>query len=284
MLEGLKEARSYLAKRGLKMVVQAGAPADIALSLGRRASMIICDRGYLRHQKKWRTRVAQEAGCRVVQVESNVIVPLEVVSGKAEYAARTIRPKIHRNLSDYLINLRKTPVKKPSLDLRIGGMDLTDLDAILKKMSIDRSVPAVSQFFKGGTSQAKKIFKNFLRQRFSQYLGHRNQPQTDDISHMSPYLHFGQISPLYLALQINKVDNALQEAKDAYLEELIVRRELAMNFVNYTKNYDAYVCLPQWAQKTLCQHQKDKRDHIYIYAHVLGKENPGVVQDTGACF
>jgi deoxyribodipyrimidine photo-lyase len=263
MLEGLKEAQASLAKRGLKMVVQTGAPADVALALGRRASMMVCDRGYLRHQKKWRARVAREAGCRVVQVESDVIVPLEVVSKKGEYAARTIRPKIHKHLSDYMINFRKIPVKISSLDLNIGGMDLTDIDAILKKMSLDRSVPAVGQFFKGGTSRAKKIFKNFLQQRFSQYLGHRNQPQTDDVSHMSPYLHFGQISPLYLALQINKIDNALQEAKEAYLEEMIVRRELAMNFVNYTKNYDVYKCIPQWAQKTLGGHQKDKRSYLY---------------------
>jgi deoxyribodipyrimidine photo-lyase len=263
MLEGLKETQKSLAKRRIKMVVQIGVPPDVALSFGRRASMIVCDRGYLRHQKQWRTQVARQAGCRVVQVESDVIVPVEIVSGKAEYAARTIRPKIHRHLSDYLINFRKTPVKIPSLNLDIGGMDLTDIDAILRQMSLDRSVPAVSSCFKGGTSEAKKIFKNFLRHRFHLYLGHRNQPQTDDISHMSPYLHFGQISPLYLAFQISKDNNDLQEAKDAYLEELVVRRELAMNFVNYTVNYDAYKCIPQWAQKTLSEHRNDKRDHIY---------------------
>jgi deoxyribodipyrimidine photo-lyase len=263
MLEGLKETQTALAKRGIKMIVQKGAPPDIALSLGRKASMIVCDRGYLRHQKQWRTQVAREAGCRVVQVESDVVVPVEVVSKKAEYAARTIRPKIHRQLSEYLVNFRKTPANESSLNLNVDGMDLTDIDAILRAMTLDRSVPAVSQFFKGGTSKAKKIFKNFLQQRFRQYVDHRNQPQADDISHMSPYLHFGQISPLYLALQINKVDDALREAKDAYLEEMIVRRELAMNFANYTKNYDAYQCIPQWAQKTLSEHQKDKRDHIY---------------------
>ena len=263
MLEGLKETQATLADRGIKMVVQKGAPASIALSLGRRASQIVCDRGYLRHQKKWRDRVAREAGCRVVQVESDVIVPVEIVSPKAEYAARTIRPKIHRHLGNYSVNFKTTPVKKTSLDLDIHGMDLSDVPACLRKMSIDRSVPAVSNFFKGGTSQAQKIFKNFLQHRFDQYVDHRNQPQTDDISYMSPYLHFGQISPLYLALQIKKVDNTLQKAKDAYLEELIVRRELAMNFVHYTEDYDAYGCIPQWAQKTLDRHQKDKREHIY---------------------
>jgi deoxyribodipyrimidine photo-lyase len=79
---------------------------------------------------------------------------------------------------------------------------------------------------------------------------------------MSPYLHFGQISPLYLALQVQKMDSSLQEAKDAYNEQLIVRRELAMNFANYAENYDSYKCIPQWAQKTLNAHRNDRREFM----------------------
>jgi len=98
MLEGLKETMATLASRGIKMVVRRGHPPEVALELGRRASMIVCDRGYLRHQRDWREQVAQQAHCRVVPVESDVIMPVEIVSEKAEYAARTIRPKIHRHL------------------------------------------------------------------------------------------------------------------------------------------------------------------------------------------
>ncbi len=263
MLEGLKETQSSLAKRGLKMVVQKGAPPEVALSLGRRASMIVCDRGYLRHQMKWRTQVAREAGCRVVQVESDVVVPLAVVSNKAEYAARTIRPKIHKHLQDYLIKVKKNPVKIPSLNLQIRGIDITGIDEILGQLSLDRSVTAVSMFYKGGTSEALKNFDDFLKNRLQHYADHSNQPQTDDVSHMSPYLHFGQISPLYLALQVQSADNSLQEAKQSYIEELIVRRELAINFTNYTENYDSYTCIPAWAQKSLREHRRDKREFIY---------------------
>jgi len=117
----------------------------------------------------------------------------------------------------------------------------------------------VSGFFTGGTSRAKKIFKEFLGQRLGKYVENRNQPQTDDISHMSKYLHFGQISPLYLALEILKTENRFKQAREAFLEELIVRRELAMNFVYYTQDYDSYTCLPAWAKKTLAEHKKDRR-------------------------
>ena len=263
MLEGLKETRDTLARLGIKLVIQKGAPDEIAQKLGRKASLIVCDCGYLRHQKAWRNHVAQQAACRVVQVESDVIVPLRVVSNKAEYAARTIRPKIHKHLSDYLIDFKPTTMKKSSLNLNVKGVDLENIDAVLKKLKIDHSVPAVTNFFKGGSSQARQTFKMFLHRRLTHYVINRNQPQTDDISHMSPYLHFGQISPLYLALQIDGVGSDLQAAKESFLEELIVRRELAINFVNYAPHYDSCKCLPNWARLTLAEHKKDPREYVY---------------------
>jgi deoxyribodipyrimidine photo-lyase len=263
MLEGLQETRRTLAGRGIKMVVQKGAPAEIAVNLGRKASLIVCDCGYLRHQKAWRGQVARQADCRVVQVESDVIVPVRVVSDKAEYAARTIRPKIHKYLANYLNEFKPATIKQPSLNLDIQGLDLEDVDAVLQKLKIDRGVAAVTRFFTGGASQARQIFKSFLHQRLARYVDNRNQPQTDDISHMSPYLHFGQISPLYLALQINQTGDRLQAAKQAFLEEMIVRRELAMNFANYAPHYDSYQCLPNWARRTLAEHEKEPREYVY---------------------
>jgi deoxyribodipyrimidine photo-lyase len=263
MLQGLKETQQALSKRGIKMIVRRGQPADIALSIGRRASLIVCDHGYLRHQRQWRKAVASKADCRVVQVESDVVVPVEVVSGKAEYAARTIRPKIHKHLKNYLSEFKPTKIKKSSLNIQISGLDLNNLEAVAKKMSIDKKVLPVSVLFTGGTSRAKKIFKEFLRHRFEHYVENRNQPQTSDISHMSAYLHFGQISPLYLALQVLKTEKRFKQAREAFLEELIVRRELAMNFAYYTSNYDSYACLPAWAKKTLAEHKNDRREYLY---------------------
>jgi deoxyribodipyrimidine photo-lyase len=263
MLEGLKETRATLASRGIKMVLHRGHPPEVALSAGRRASMIVCDRGYLRHQRNWRVQLAQQAPCPVVQVESDVVVPVEVVSDKAEYAARTIRPKIHRHLETYLVGLKQNSVKHPSLDLKINGIELEEIKGILRRLKLDDSVPPVSDFFKGGSSQALKRFDGFIRQRLKHYDRHSNQPQTDDVSHMSPYLHFGQVSPLQLALKISRAPDSLKASKDAYLEELVVRRELAMNFASYTADYDAYACIPGWAKKTLAEHKHDKRDYVY---------------------
>jgi len=245
------------------MVLHLGHPPEVALSLGRRASMIICDRGYLRHQRAWRRQVAKQAPCPVVQVESDVVVPVEVVSEKAEYAARTIRPKIHRHLESYLVGLKQTIVKHPSLGLNVKGIDLDDIEQLVQNLNLDRSVAPVSALFKGGTSQALKRFDGFIRQRLKYYDQHSNQPQTSDISHMSPYLHFGQISPLYLALKLSRAPDSLKAVKDAYIEQIVVRRELAMNFAFYTSRYDGYTCIPGWARKTLADHEHDTREYLY---------------------
>jgi deoxyribodipyrimidine photo-lyase len=272
MLEGLTETQTLLAKRGIKMVVRRGSPPDVALELGKDAAMIVCDRGYLKHQRLWRDQVAGKSVCRVVQVESDVIVPLELVSPKTEYAARTIRAKIQKHLDDYLIALNRVKVQHSTVDISLDGLDLKRPTDILAVLNIDLSVPAVTRFFKGGTSQAKKIFGNFIRSRLKNYEKNHNQPQTDDISHMSMYLHFGQISPLYLALRIIKADHRLDSSKAAFFEELIVRRELAANFVYYNRDYDNFDCLPNWAQKTLADHRKDRRPYTYTLGQLEDAE------------
>jgi deoxyribodipyrimidine photo-lyase len=263
MLQGLQETRAALAVRGIRMVVQLGSPPSVALALGKEARLIVCDRGYLKHQRAWRRHVAIKARCRVVQVESDVIVPVQFVSPKAEYAARTIRPKIHRHLDDYLIGLKSTKVDFPSMGMQIDGLNLKRIEDVLEGLKIDRGVPAVTPHLAGGTAKAKAHLTRFIQYRLHNYAQNSNQPQTDDISFMSPYLHFGQISPLYVALKIIQTPNVTQLAKDAYIEELVVRRELAMNFAYYIPDYDKYTCIPGWAAASLDDHRKDPREFIY---------------------
>jgi deoxyribodipyrimidine photo-lyase len=269
MLEGLRETSATLAKRGIQMAVQLGSPPDVALKAGQKAAVIVCDCGYLRFQKAWRRSVARKAACRVVQVEADVVVPVAVTSSKAEYAARTLRPKITRHLNEYLKEFHVVRLKHSSLGLgrknSTSKLNLEAIDALQSRLDVDRSVEPVDVFFKGGTREAKKRLKKFLNQSLKHYPDHHNQPQTDDISHMSPYLHFGQISPVYLALQVKAADGRTVGlgAIDAYLEQLIVRRELAVNFVNFTPNYDTYDCIPGWASQTLSEHLSDERPNRY---------------------
>jgi len=262
MLEGLAETKARLERRGVQLAVRRGHPPEVAAEMAGRASLLVADRGYLRHQRRWRRDVAAAAPCRVVQVETDVVVPVEAASGKQEYAARTIRPKLHREWKKYLVAPKRGKLKRDSLALKLGSIDLGDVEKVLASLNVDRSVGRSSHYL-GGASRARKLLRSFISEKLRYYGETRNDPSLDIQSHMSPYLHFGQISPLEIALEIRRARGHGRQNKDAYLEELLVRRELAMNFVYYSKRYDSYSCLPSWARTTLKIHRRDKRPHRY---------------------
>ena len=260
LVQGLADVAAALAKRHIPFVVQRGAPDEVALRLAAAASLLVCDRGYLRPQRSWREHVAREAPCPVVQVESDVVVPVELVSDHQESAARTIRPKITKHLDRFLVDLPPARLKTRSPAPDVPGEDLSDVDALLGRLQLDRSVGPVP-LFTGGTTAGQQVLRDFLSDHFDDYAAHRNQPQTDDVSHMSKYLHFGQLSPVAIALQAQQ--HAPDENRDGFLEELIVRRELPMNYVYYQPDYDSYAALPTFARRTLAEHADDPRQYVY---------------------
>jgi deoxyribodipyrimidine photo-lyase len=259
MLEGLKELQHSLEERGLKIVIRKVSPEIGAIQLSKNASLVVVDRGYLKIQKNWRTNVAKQIRCPLTQVESDVVVPVEVTSKKEEYSAATIRSKITNKLLNYLIPLKKRIPKKQSLKIDLDSLEIENVSKLMLSLNIDNSVKTVDRF-KGGTSQAKKNLHLFIKRKIDDYPRLRNDPNIDGLSNMSPYLHFGQISPVYVALKVLKSNSP---GKDAYLEELVIRRELSMNFVFYNEKYDTIEGLPRWAKQNLEFHRSDNRDYIY---------------------
>ncbi|MFC1563638.1 deoxyribodipyrimidine photo-lyase [candidate division KSB1 bacterium] len=261
MLEGLNEVRIVLHEMDIPFVVRYESPETGIAELSHNAAIVITDRGYLRIQKQWRAYAAKKISCTLIQVESDVVVPVETTSKKEEYAARTIRPKIHKTLDDYLV-----PVSIPDTIIRADEFDIEsfkieDIDAALECLSIDTSVPTVNNF-QGGQVQAEKKLDYFLQNGLPVYAGKHSDPNAAAESNLSPYLHFGHISPLHIALEILD-SNADPENKGAFLEQLIVRRELSMNFVHYNSHYDSFTGLTDWAKHTLSAHKGDMREHIY---------------------
>ncbi|HUL20535.1 MAG TPA: deoxyribodipyrimidine photo-lyase [Thermodesulfobacteriota bacterium] len=259
MLEGLSEVRQSLEKRGILMVILHKSPEMGAIQLAKGASLAVVDMGYLKIQKGWRSDAAAKMNCPLIQVESDVIVPVEETSPKEEYAAATIRSKIRRKLSHFLVPLKQVEPAVDSLFLNLNSFDLSDVDEAISKLQIDRSVQRVSSLY-GGTKEARKHLEVFLEGKLDQFPELRNDPTLDYLSYMSPYLHFGQISPLFIALRALETRSL---GTEAFLEELIVRRELSMNFVFYNEKYDSFEGVPEWAKKTLNAHQKDKRQYTY---------------------
>lgn len=259
MVEGLTETVRKLEEMGIKTVVEHRDPPEGVIELAKGASSVVVDRGYLRIQKRWRRKVAEEIDTELLQVEGDVVVPVEEASEKEEYAARTIRPKINDRLDEFLNAEERLKPKVSSLDLELT-VKSRQPESILDELDVDRSVKPVSGFT-GGTNQAKELLDEFIEKKLDDYGELSNDPTKDNLSEMSPYLHFGQISPIYIAQKVKEADSPGEED---YLEQLIVRRELGVNFVHYNENYDDFgSILPDWAFESLMEHEDDEREYLY---------------------
>ncbi len=261
MLEGIRDVKKQLEEIGVKLVVREGSP-DLGLkNLSKDASLIVVDKGYLRNLRQWYTTVATDLFVPLVQVEDNIVVPIEEASCKEEYSAATLRPKILKKREVFLSAPKPNEPKKCSLSLKLDSVDLTDVNAVVSALGVDNSVDK-ARGFSGGSSEAAKLLKDFTENKLSLYSELKNNPTTSFTSNMSPYLHFGQISPIQIALEALAAD-VPDEAKEGFLEELIVRRELAVNYIYFNPNYDSFLGLPRWSKLTLNKHKADSREYLY---------------------
>ncbi len=259
MLQGLKEVQSSLENKDIPMVISIEKPDIGAVKLSSNASLVVVDAGYLIIERQWRLDAAVKMKCPLIEVETNVVVPVKTASFKEEYSAATIRRKINKILDKFMVPVEGNELQKTFSMPDFEFLNLENIDGVIENLDIDESVKELKNI-QGGTSKALETLDDFIKYKLDDYEAGRNDPNRDQLSNMSPYLHFGQISPLYIALQVQKSDSS---SKDAYLEELIIRRELSMNFVYYNPHYDSLDCLPQWAGNTLHEHAGDKRDPLY---------------------
>ena len=262
MLEGLRNVEAQLEEIGVKFVVQTQSPELGIVDLSKDACFTVADKGYMKTLRQWYRYAAANMRCPLVQVEDNVVVPVEAASIKEEYSAATLRPKIQGKRERFLHTTRRRKPKKASSGLKIDSVDLGDVDTVVSALGADKSVSKVRNV-KGGSSEGAKLLRNFVENKLPVYPELKNDPTVDFTSNLSAYLHFGQISPVQIALDVLAAD-ASYEAKEVYLEELIVRRELAVNYIHFNENYDSFEGLPNWSKLTLNKHKADSREYLYM--------------------
>lgn len=209
--------------------------------------------------------IVAQVDCPVYAVDANGVVPMRELDHE-EYAARTIRPRIHRLLPSYLWPIAEVVPRIQSLALPLNLQEETplasaSLAALLAEAAIDHSV-APSRLFRGGRGAALAQLKLFLRERLQNYATGRNLAGEHWTSELSPYLHFGHISAMEVGWEVLHA-NAPDECIDAFLEEHIVRRELSYNFCHFNPKHATLEALPAWARQTLFAHEKDRRAHLY---------------------
>ena len=260
MVEGLRDAAEDLAQRGIGFVVRKHPDADFVQFCNEvRPALVIGDENPLRAAERSKQRIATRLSVPFWTVDADVIVPSRLMQ-KEHYAARTIRPRIHAHLPSFLRPIRrhapnhswKKPRRLPALH-----PDLSLLDGF----PVDRSVGPVSTW-RGGSHAARRVLRRFLTERLAGYAENRKHPERDATSQLSPYLHFGHIGPHTVALAVRDAD-APEADRAAFLEELIVRRELAVNFVRHNPAYDRIDSAEPWALRTLAAHRSDERAHLY---------------------
>lgn len=160
---------------------------------------------------------------KILEIDGHNIIPARIVSDKQEYSAATFRRKVYLNIYDYL----------------------TDF-------------PVVNSF----KTSAEKELEYFIDKKIDLYGKYKNIPSKNATSNLSKYINMGFISSQRIALEVIK-SKSLIENKESFLEELIIRKELADNFCLYCKNYKSIDCVSNWAKETLKKHENDYRKYIY---------------------
>lgn len=257
MLEGLRETAHALRERGIGFVMRLEYPPDLALSLARSAAAVVADRGYLRHQRLWRRYVAERAPCPVIEVEGDAVVPVEMAYPHQAVRAAVLRRRIRPLLPRFLQPLQEQ-APRIRADFAEPSLNPARMEKILTLLEVDRTVEPVD--FPAGTGAARERLRRFLEEDLPRYADLRGDPRQDVTSGLSPYLHFGQISPVEVAWEASRIGGP---GAESFLEELVVRRELALNLVWYSPDYDRFEGLPRWARETLQTHAADPRPVLY---------------------
>lgn len=160
---------------------------------------------------------------KIYEIDGHNIIPARFVSDKQEYNAATLRRKIYRNIYPFLTEFENQTSEKIEADF---------------------------------------VLEDFIKNKLPKYSELKNNPSENVLSNLSKYLNLGFISSQRAALEVIKSDIS-NENKEAFLEELIVRKELADNFCLYAKSFKDFSGIPSWAKLSLNAHKNDLRPYLY---------------------
>ena len=260
MSEGFEDIAADLRKRRVGFVLRRHPEHDLVRFCDEvRPALVVGDENPLRESERWRAGYADRLQVPFWTVDADVVVPSALLL-KEQYAARTIRPRIQPLVPRFL-------AQSPEPDARVAWSPPARVHAerpgvdVIRTLDITAS-PGQVAGMRGGPSKAAAVLKRFLATRLSGYATNRNHPDLDGTSQISPYLHFGHIGVRTIARAVSDAD-APREDREAFLEEFIVRRELAVNFVRFNPRYDSLDGCEPWALRSLEKHAGDVRRPCY---------------------
>lgn len=260
LAEGIPDIAAAVAKRNVGFVLRRFPDHSLLRFCDEvNPALVIGDENPMREPDSWRLKATKKLKVPLWTVDADAIVPSKLLE-KAQYAAHTIRPRLHALIKPFFVASKnphaKTTWKKPA---RLNSLESTF--NITENWQLDRSVAPVSNW-RGGSTEALRLLKDFIQHKLHHYGTQRNKPEIEHTSRLSPYLHFGQISPITVALAVQKSE-APKADKEAFLNQIITWRELSINLVRFNPDYDNFECAEPWAHRTLAQHAKDHRPVLY---------------------
>ena len=260
LAEGIPDIAAALAERNIGFVLRRFPEHSLLRFCDEvNPALVIGDENSMREPEAWRATAAKNLKIPLWTVDADVIVPSKILE-KAQYAAHIIRPRLQAHLKRFLVssdNPRANVAwKRPKQPL---AFDPTS--DITEGWPLDRSVSPVSNWH-GGTTEAMRLLEDFVQRKLCGYATQRNKPESDHTSRLSPYLHFGHISPITVALAVEQA-GAPNPDKEAFLNQIITWRELAVNLVRFNPDYDSFECAEPWAHRTLGKHAQDPRPVLY---------------------
>lgn len=257
MLAGLRAVEEELRACGIPFYIETGDPARSAPAFVERlnAGLVVTDFDPLRVKRVWRESLAAKVRVPVHEIDAHNIVPCRAASGKQEYGAHTLRKKLNRLLPEFLL-----PV--PSLkkfNTAQSSSSSVNWERVYRAAGVSGE-EAERIGMESGPRAAERAMRRFFQKGLDDYSWARNDPSANGQSGLSPYLHFGQLSAQRLALEISRSGS---RSRDDFMEQLVVRRELADNYCLYNPRYDSFEGIPDWAKKTLDRHRTDIREYLY---------------------
>ena len=166
----------------------------------------------------------KNADFKIYEIDGHNIIPARFVSNKQEYSAATMRRKIYYDIYSFLTEFDNLTTEKIEADY---------------------------------------VLEDFIKNKLPYYAEYKNDVSKNVLSGLSKYLNLGFISTQRVALEVIK-SGVKDINKEVFLEELIVRKELADNFCMYSKNYNDFSGVPDWVKLSLENHTYDIRPYIYL--------------------
>jgi deoxyribodipyrimidine photo-lyase len=274
LAEGISDITEALSKRNIGFVLRRFPEHSLVRFCEEvKAALVVGDENPMREPEAWRAKAAKELRMPLWTVDADVIVPSKLLQ-KAQYAAHIMRPRLQAQLPKFLIASKNSSArvswKKPrgmsSLPANAGAENAD----VTEGWKIDRSVPPVSQW-RGGSKEAVRLLDEFVQLKLPGYGTGRNKPELDHTSRLSPYLHFGHIGPVTVVLAVQKSDAAKAD-KEAFLNQVMLWRELSINLVRFNPDYDSFEVGEGWAHRTLAKHAQDRRPIIYTESQLENAE------------